>query len=136
MRAFVWLRASLVVGVGLAVVAGATVARAAQSPSLACLRTATSTAAMDDCVGAAYKQAERQLALAYAATRAREGLSAGDRAALAQTEKRWLQFRTADCDWAEVLHKGGTLAAVDRGLCLVTDTLDRAAVLRGYAATK
>lgn len=134
MRAFVWL--CLCGGVVFAGLAGAIPARAASSPSLACLKTAASTAAMDDCVGAAYAKAQKQLASAYAKLISRQGPSAGDRSGLEKAEQRWLQFRAADCDWAEVLHKGGTLAAVDRGLCLVTDTLDRAASLRDYIATK
>ena len=119
----------------LAVLGTAPVSEAAQSPGLPCLQSAQSTAAIDDCVGAAYAKATKQLAVAYAKLLARKGFTAADRAGLATAEKKWLQFKAIDCNWAEVLNEGGTLAAVDRGICLVRDTTDRAAVLRDYAAT-
>ena len=46
----------------LALTSGST---AATTPELACLQNAQSTAARDDCVGAAYAKAKQQLAAAY-----------------------------------------------------------------------
>ena len=119
----------------LAVLAAAPVATASQPSGLACLQTAQSTAALNDCVGAAYTKARKQLAAAYAKLLARKGFSAADRAGLAAAERKWLQFESVDCSWAEVLNKGGTLAAADRGICLVRDTTDRTQALEDYAAT-
>jgi uncharacterized protein YecT (DUF1311 family) len=105
----------------------------ATTPNLNCLKSAQSTADMDNCVGTAYTHAKNDLDAAYAKLLARKGV--GDRAALAAAQKQWLRFETADCAYAESLHKGGTLAAVDRGLCLYRDTSDRTAAIRAYLGT-
>ena len=108
---------------------------AAATPELACLQNAQSTAALDDCVGAAYAKATKELAVAYGKLLAGKGLAPADRRLLIKAEKKWAQLRDADCGYAESLAKGGTLSAVTKGLCLVRDTTDRASVLRDYLST-
>jgi uncharacterized protein YecT (DUF1311 family) len=131
------VRLAVIACVAALVVSGAGLARAASGPSLgACLKPAQSTADMDGCIGTASAKAQRELAAAYATLRARKGFDASDRAALAAAQNRWLAFRAADCGFAESLHKGGTLAGVDHGLCLVRDTTERTAALRAYSSTR
>jgi uncharacterized protein YecT (DUF1311 family) len=104
-------------------------AAAADPPSLACLNGARSTADMGACVAKAYAGEQRQLRAVYArALRHRPG----DAAQLRGAQRRWLAFRAADCAYAESLYRGGSIAPVQKGLCLVRDTADRVAALRGY----
>ena len=104
-------------------------------PKAGCLTTAQSTADLDNCVGAQYATARKRLDAAYSKLLAGKGLAQGDRAQLVRAEQAWVRFRGADCEYAASLNKGGTLSGVMKGLCLVRDTTDRAAVLEGYLKT-
>ena len=104
-------------------------------PALGCLKTAQTTAAMNDCVGKAYSTAKSELADAYAKALAGKGLAPGDKRLLAAAEAKWIVFRDADCSYAASLNAGGTLSAVVQGICLVRDTVDRANALQDYLTT-
>jgi uncharacterized protein YecT (DUF1311 family) len=94
-----------------------------------CLARAQSTFELDRCAGNAYMAELRVLARVYArALRSTQG----DRAQLVRAQQRWLAFRAADCAYAESRYRGGTIAPVQRTLCLLRDTSERVAALRGY----
>ena len=94
-----------------------------------CLATAQSTADLDACVGRALTAQQRLLHTVYARALRSGG---GDRAQLVRSQQRWLAFRAADCAYAESRYRGGTIAPVQRALCLLRDTADRVAALRVY----
>jgi uncharacterized protein YecT (DUF1311 family) len=133
-------RAVIAAGV-TAVLAAAPLAAAApvteqgSQPALGCLTAAQSTAEMNDCVGAEYAAAQTRLAAVYRKVLTGKGLAPGDRSLVIHAQQKWIQFRDADCSYAESLNKGGTLAAVDKGICLVRDTVDRANALQDYLTT-
>jgi uncharacterized protein YecT (DUF1311 family) len=118
-----------------AIAVGGASARQIPQPALGCLKTAQSSAEMSGCVGEAYAKAKQELAAVYGKALAGKGLVPGDRTLLAQAERQWIRFRDADCSYAESLNKGGTLAAVDKGICLIRDTIDRANALQDYLAS-
>jgi uncharacterized protein YecT (DUF1311 family) len=118
--------------VGVAALAFAGAPAAADPPSLACLKTAQSTFELDRCAGRAYRAEEKLLGTVYARALAHRP---GDRAQLVRAQRAWLAFREADCDYAESQYRGGTIAPVQRTLCLVRDTADRTAALRAYLAS-
>jgi uncharacterized protein YecT (DUF1311 family) len=122
-------RRLVALGVVLTAVTLPGVAAAAEPPTLACLKTAQSTADMGACVSKAYTSEQRQLRTIYARLLHQRP---GDRAQLVRAQRRWLTFRAADCAYVESLYRGGSIAPVQKGLCLVRDTADRVAVLRGY----
>ncbi len=117
------------------VAAGRSVAERGSLPGLGCLTTAQPTAEMNDCVGTAYATAAKRLASVYGKELAGKGLAPGDRTLLIRAERKWIQFRDADCSFAESLNKGGTFAAVTKGICLVRDTVDRANAIQDYLTT-
>jgi uncharacterized protein YecT (DUF1311 family) len=94
-----------------------------------CLARAQSTLELDRCAVGAYRAELRVLANVYArALRAPQG----DRAQLVRAQKQWLAFRAADCAYAESRYRGGTIAPVQRTLCLLRRTTERVAALRSY----
>ena len=101
-------------------------------PSLSCLQNAMTTADMNTCIGAAYAKAQKQLAAAYAKVLAS---AQGDKAVLKAAQAKWIAYRDADCAYSASLNAGGTLAGVDKGICLVRDTIDRANALRDELGT-
>jgi uncharacterized protein YecT (DUF1311 family) len=120
--------------IGAPVAAGRSTAQIPQ-PGLGCLKTAETTAAMNNCVGAAYTKAEAELAAVYAKVLAGKGLAPGDTKLLTKAEQKWIEYRDADCSFAGSLNKGGTLSSVVQGICLVRDTIDRANALDDYLTT-
>jgi uncharacterized protein YecT (DUF1311 family) len=129
MRVILGLTAAALVALTLA--GGSPGARIPQ-PSLACLKTGQSSAQMSRCVEAGYDKARQELATVYAKVLARQRLVPGGSKLLADAEAKWASFRNADCSFAESLNKGGTLVAVDKGICLIRDTIDRANALQDY----
>src|SRR2546427_9734806 len=87
-----------------------------------CLKKAATTAAMQHCVSVEWARVQAQLASAYAKLSTKSGVN---KTLLAAAQSRWLAFRTADCKFAGSFNAGGSLATINQGDCLITDTAAR-----------
>jgi uncharacterized protein YecT (DUF1311 family) len=92
-----------------------------------CLKTASTTAALQTCINAELKRLGGQLSSAYKKLVATSG---ADKTKLAAAQSRWTAFRDADCKFAASIHAGGSLAPIDMGTCQVDLTTARVTELR------
>jgi uncharacterized protein YecT (DUF1311 family) len=85
----------------------------------ACMAKANSTRAMQVCQQAGLADANARLAVAYA--KALATLPTDQQAKLREAQRRWIAFRSSDCD---VFYgkQSGTIATIEGGDCLIDRT--------------
>jgi uncharacterized protein YecT (DUF1311 family) len=105
-----------------------TAAASAQEPALDCDAPQT-TVDMVNCIGLEFELAERQLDETIAAEM--EFLDAEGQALLKAAQLAWIEYREAECLRARDQARGGTLAAVLGGACLVDVTNHRTHTILG-----
>jgi uncharacterized protein YecT (DUF1311 family) len=125
--------AALLAAVGALAVtqlAGGSATKAASYES--CLRNADSTVATEACIAAERKRLEAAIAAAYDKVAARPGLGKRGVDLLAAGQRAWKAFERRDCSFPSYLVRGGTLAPVAFGECVVGRERQRLAELRSY----
>jgi uncharacterized protein YecT (DUF1311 family) len=112
-----------------AVAAGASGAPAPRAP--ANCESATTTAAILDCLDGRLRRAEAALDRASDRLRALPGV---DRARLGAAQRAWARYRMAECTFAGSLNAGGTLASVNDLACRLRLTNQRLGAVRRSVA--
>lgn len=122
----------LVALAGLAVtqIAGGSAAKPASYQS--CLRHSTSTLATEACIAAERKRLEAAISATFDKVAARPGLGKRGVDLLASGQRAWKAFEKRDCSFPSYLVRGGTLAPVSFGECIVSRERQRLAELRSY----
>ena len=88
-----------------------------------CMNSAISTPQMHACIGAETKQQDTRLNLAYNA--ARSGLDRSQQKQLQDVQRKWMAYRDGNCAFYGN-PKGGSIASVNAGMCLLEMTSTRA----------
>jgi uncharacterized protein YecT (DUF1311 family) len=111
-------------------IAGGSAAKPASYQS--CLRHSSSTVATEACIAAERKRLEAAMSAALDKVAARPGLGTRGRDLLAAGQRAWKAFERRDCSFPSYLVRGGTLAPVAFGKCVVSRERQRLAELRSY----
>ncbi|MDD1017240.1 lysozyme inhibitor LprI family protein [Pseudomonas rubra] len=89
----------------------------------ACMKTAESTLAMNNCNGAEIKHQDSRLNSAY--KKAMAGLEGPQQAQLREAQRAWIKYRDANCKLYYSL-TGGTIDQLNGAGCLLSSTKARA----------
>jgi uncharacterized protein YecT (DUF1311 family) len=95
---------------------------------LAGAASAQSQSELGDAAHRSYQQADAELNRVYQQLAATH--DAGYRAGLVASERAWVRFRDAQCDWQTIGTEGGTIRPMLVSNCLRTLTVQRTAELR------
>ncbi|WP_129932830.1 MULTISPECIES: lysozyme inhibitor LprI family protein [unclassified Pseudomonas] len=91
-----------------------------------CMDKASSTVAMNACIGAETQVQDQRLNRVYKQLMGK--LDAGQQKSLRDVQRKWLAYRDGNCQF-HVQASGGTLAQLEGGNCIMDMTRDRAAEL-------
>ncbi|EKT4479873.1 MULTISPECIES: lysozyme inhibitor LprI family protein [Pseudomonas putida group] len=91
-----------------------------------CMDTASSTVAMNACIGAETQVQDQRLNRVYKQLMGK--LDAGQQKSLRDVQRKWLAYRDGNCQF-HVQASGGTLAQLEGGSCMMDMTRERAAEL-------
>lgn len=91
-----------------------------------CMDKASSTVAMNACIGAETQVQDQRLNRVYKQLMGK--LDAGQQKSLREVQRKWLAYRDGNCQF-HVQASGGTLAQLEGGTCILDMTRDRAAEL-------
>ncbi len=94
-----------------------------------CIRTASATLAMKECMGAEYQAWDQQLNQVYQALMASR--TAAAKAGLRDEERAWLKRTKRKCDHAGDGEAGGSLQLVEIDQCNLDETILRTVYLHG-----
>jgi uncharacterized protein YecT (DUF1311 family) len=89
---------------------------------------------LDACTAAAYRAADRTLNALYAETKRRLKGEAGTAQLLTLSQRVWVGWRDAECDFAAASVAGGSVYPMVRSQCLTDLTTARVADFRRYLA--
>jgi uncharacterized protein YecT (DUF1311 family) len=98
-----------------------------------CLRHASSTFEMDQCVATERHRLKPLLAAAYNELLTDPASNRHRRHLIAVSEKAWISYMKHDCIYAGSQAQGGTLQPIIEGECLVQRTRTRIGDLRAFA---
>ncbi|MFL5885574.1 MAG: lysozyme inhibitor LprI family protein [Thermoleophilaceae bacterium] len=116
-----------------ALAAAASASSPAATPSYRqCLKRASTTVAMEDCIKTERARLARLTKLAIARVAARSELGQKRLAQFASSQRAWRRFEKLDCDFSGSLVAGGTLEPVVAGECLADRERQRLAELQTY----
>lgn len=93
---------------------------------------ASSQAAMTECAGGAYKQADAELNQVYRTVLGRLKDDSALMQRMVTAQRAWVAYRDAECAFAGSLAEGGSAYPVVQAMCLTQQTRDRTEALRKY----
>ena len=125
--------ASIAAVSGLALSSGGASAAPARDTYSSCLKHAQSTFDMDQCVGNERKRLKPLLAAAYNKVLNAPATDTRHRHLLVLSQKAWTTYEKRDCNLAGDSARGGTLAPILAGECLVDRTRTRIKDLKELA---
>lgn len=107
---------------GLSAALALQAAHAADDP---CFQKAQSQAALNQCASAAYQRADADLNRLYRLMTARLSTDDAARKRLVDAQRKWLQFRDAECAFQTIRTVGGSVQPMNVSSCLTDLTRER-----------
>jgi uncharacterized protein YecT (DUF1311 family) len=93
---------------------------------------AANQAALDQCVGQAYKRSDAELNKVYTAVMGRLKDDQGLSRKLVAAQRAWVAFRDAECGFQAAATEGGSVHSMAVAMCLDDRTRARTNTLRAY----
>ena len=124
-------RVMLVTG-GAAGLSAALALQAAYAADDPCFQKAQSQAALNQCASAAYQRADADLNRLYQLMTARLSTDDAARKRLVDAQRKWLQFRDAECAFQTVRTVGGSVQPMNVSSCLTDLTRERVTDLQKH----
>ncbi|HNE59869.1 MAG: DUF1311 domain-containing protein [Rubrivivax sp.] len=97
-----------------------------------CFEKAQSQAALNQCASAAYQRADADLNRLYQLMTARLSTDDAARKRLVDAQRKWLQFRDAECAFQTVRTVGGSVQPMNVSSCLTDLTRERVTDLQKH----
>ncbi len=112
--------------------AAALLVQAAQASDDPCFEKAQTQAALNQCASEAYKRADTDLNRFYKQIMARLGTDDAVRQRLVDAQRKWLQFRDAECAFQTIQTAGGSIHPMNVSGCLTDLTRERVMQLQSH----